>query len=77
MGRPMNHGEVSNLVRIMGHGDRGTKNLLGWWKEPALTTTSFLSMVHGYYHTSPSNLPAPGRCQTLYIVLPLGRVLCF
>ena len=27
--------------------------------------------------TSPLNLPAPGRRQTLYIVLRLGRVLCF
>ena len=23
------------------------------------------------------NLPAPGRCQTLYFVFQLGRVLCF
>ncbi len=27
--------------------------------------------------TSPLNLPAPGRHQTLYIVLRLSRVLCF
>ena len=27
--------------------------------------------------THPRNLPAPGRRQTLYIVLRLGRVLCF
>ena len=27
--------------------------------------------------TSPLNLPAPGRRQTLYIVLRLSRVLCF
>jgi hypothetical protein len=27
--------------------------------------------------TTPLNLPAPGRRQTLYVVLRLGRVLCF
>ena len=27
--------------------------------------------------TAPINLPAPGRRQTLYIVLRLSRVLCF
>ena len=27
--------------------------------------------------TGPLNLPAPGRRQTLYVVLRLGRVLCF
>ena len=27
--------------------------------------------------TSPLNLPAPGRRQTLYVVLRLSRVLCF
>ena len=27
--------------------------------------------------THPINLPAPGRCQTLYIALRLSRVLCF
>jgi phage I-like protein len=27
--------------------------------------------------TNPLNLPAPGRRQTLYIVLRLSRVLCF
>ena len=27
--------------------------------------------------TRPLNLPAPGRRQTLYVVLRLGRVLCF
>ena len=27
--------------------------------------------------TSPLNLPAPGRRQTLYIALRLSRVLCF
>ena len=27
--------------------------------------------------TAPLNLPAPGRCQTLYVVFQLCRVLCF
>ena len=27
--------------------------------------------------TAPLNLPAPGRCHTLYCVLRLRRVLCF
>ena len=27
--------------------------------------------------TSPLNLPAPGRCQTLYIIFRFSRVLCF
>ena len=27
--------------------------------------------------TSPLNLPAPGRCQTLYIIFQFSRVLCF
>jgi hypothetical protein len=27
--------------------------------------------------TNPLNLPAPGRRQTLYVVLRLSRVLCF
>ena len=27
--------------------------------------------------TPPLNLPAPGRCQTLYIIFQFSRVLCF
>ena len=27
--------------------------------------------------TPPLNLPAPGRCQTLYIIFRFSRVLCF
>ena len=27
--------------------------------------------------TSPLNLPAPGRCQALYIILRFGKALCF
>ena len=27
--------------------------------------------------TPPFNLPAPGRCQTLYIIFRFSRVLCF
>ena len=27
--------------------------------------------------TSPFNLPAPGRCQTLYIIFRFSKVLCF
>ena len=37
----------------------------------------FISMLHTEVLTSPLNLPAPGRCQTLYIVFQLSRVLCF
>ena len=37
----------------------------------------FNSKLRGYPLTSPFNLPAPGRRQTLYIVLRLSRVLCF
>ncbi len=27
--------------------------------------------------TSPLNLPAPGRCQALYVILRFGRAMCF
>jgi hypothetical protein len=37
----------------------------------------FGSKLRGCPLTSPLNLPAPGRRQTLYIVLRLSRVLCF
>ena len=30
-----------------------------------------------FWLTTPLNLPAPGRCHTLYVALRLGRVLCF
>ncbi len=37
----------------------------------------FGSLLRSEELTSPLNLPAPGRRQTLYIVLRLSRVLCF
>ena len=37
----------------------------------------FGSMLHAYALTSPLNLPAPGRRQTLYFLLRVCRVLCF
>jgi hypothetical protein len=37
----------------------------------------FDSPLRSYELTSPLNLPAPGRRQTLYVVLRLRRVLCF
>ena len=37
----------------------------------------FDSMLRSEELTSPVNLPAPGRRQTLYFVLRLRRVLCF
>ena len=37
----------------------------------------FSSPLRGCPLTVPFNLPAPGRCQSLYIVLRLGRDLCF
>ncbi len=33
--------------------------------------------VYKYILTLPLNLPAPGRCQTLYFLLRVCRVLCF
>ena len=33
--------------------------------------------VYKYTLTPPLNLPAPGRCQTLYVILRFCRVLCF
>ena len=38
---------------------------------------SFGSELRSEELTNPLNLPAPGRRQTLYIVLRLSRVLCF
>ena len=37
----------------------------------------FDSPIRSYELTGPLNLPAPGRRQTLYVVLRLSRVLCF
>jgi hypothetical protein len=37
----------------------------------------FGSELHSEEFTSPLNLPAPGRRQTLYLVLRVSRVLCF
>ena len=37
----------------------------------------FVSKLRTEVLTSPFNLPAPGRRQTLYVVLRLRRVLCF
>uniref|UniRef100_J3MAF7 Uncharacterized protein n=1 Tax=Oryza brachyantha TaxID=4533 RepID=J3MAF7_ORYBR len=46
-----------------------------------LRTVSYCHRLPGLpfkaYHTSPSDLPAPGSCPTLFIVLPLSRVMCF
>ena len=35
--------------------------------------------IQSFYRsiTPPLNLPAPGRCQTLYIIFRFSRVLCF
>jgi hypothetical protein len=35
------------------------------------------SLLRSEELTSPRNLPAPGRRQTLYVVLRLSRALCF
>ena len=37
----------------------------------------FVSKLRTEVLTSPFNLPAPGRCQSLYFVLRLSRDLCF
>ena len=37
----------------------------------------FSSMLPAYAVTSPLNLPAPGRCQALYIIFRFSRALCF
>ncbi len=37
----------------------------------------FISKLRTEVLTSPFNLPAPGRCQSLYFVLRLSRDLCF
>ena|SRR5665647_3923239 len=37
----------------------------------------FNSKLRSYELTSPLNLPAPGRCQPLYISLRISRDLCF
>ena len=37
----------------------------------------FNSELRDYSLTLPLNLPAPGRCQTLYFILRFCRVLCF
>jgi hypothetical protein len=39
--------------------------------------STLLSSDESQEMTSPLNLPAPGRRQTLYVVLRLSRVLCF
>jgi hypothetical protein len=37
----------------------------------------FSSMLRGYPLTSPLNLPAPGRCQTIYRIFRFRIVMCF
>ena len=37
----------------------------------------FNSMLRTYALTSPLNLPAPGRCQALYVIFRFSRALCF
>ena len=37
----------------------------------------FDSMLRPYELTSPLNLPAPGRCQTLYFIFRFRKVMCF
>ena len=37
----------------------------------------FNSMLHPCGMTSPLNLPAPGRCQTVYIIFRFRTALCF
>src|SRR5690554_400897 len=37
----------------------------------------FSSTLHHKWLTSPFNLPAPGRCQALYVIFRFGRALCF
>ena len=37
----------------------------------------FISKLHTEVLTSPFNLPAPGRCQSIYFVLRLSIDLCF
>ena len=37
----------------------------------------FISMLRGKPLTSPLNLPAPGRCQALYVIFQFSKALCF
>ena len=37
----------------------------------------FSSMLHAEAITSPFNLPAPGRCQAIYVFFRIGIALCF
>ncbi len=37
----------------------------------------FNSKLLPYGMTSPFNLPAPGRCQALYIILRFSKAMCF
>ena len=37
----------------------------------------FISKLRTEVLTSPFNLPAPGRCQSLYFILRFSRDLCF
>ncbi len=37
----------------------------------------FNSMLLSEEITSPLNLPAPGRCQALYIILRFSKAMCF
>ena len=37
----------------------------------------FDSMLRSCELTSPLNLPAPGRCQALYIIFRFSKALCF
>ena len=37
----------------------------------------FNSMLLPYRMTSPLNLPAPGRCQTIYLIFRFRIVMCF
>ena len=37
----------------------------------------FNSMLRSYPLTSPLNLPAPGRCQALYLFFQICKAMCF
>jgi len=63
---------VTPFMQVGTHPTRNFATLGPLWLQPPFTEI----YIHGI-STNPFYLSAPGRCQTLYIVLQLSRVLCF
>ncbi len=63
---------VTPFMHVGTYPTRNFATLGPLWLQPPFTGTYIRS-----FKTSPYHLPAPGRCQILYIILRLCRILCF